>query len=70
MNDPELLRTAINRSGLSARAFAVRMAWSNERTIRRYLAGETPLPAAIREGCERVLTMPDANLAQWVRLVE
>lgn len=46
MTDAELLRTAIDRSGLSARAYAVRVLIRNERTIRRWLAGD-PIPPIV-----------------------
>jgi hypothetical protein len=46
-SDPELLRAAIERSGLSARAFAVRVLIRDERTVRRWLAGDSPIPAVV-----------------------
>ena len=45
----ENLRLAIIASGLSARRFAVEVLFRNERTIRRWLAGDTPIPAAVRK---------------------
>jgi hypothetical protein len=47
MSDADLLRTAIERSGLSARAFAVRVLIRDERTVRRWLAGDSPIPAVV-----------------------
>jgi excisionase family DNA binding protein len=42
--DVKLLRRAIHRSGLSARQFARQVLVRDERTVRRWLAGEYPLP--------------------------
>lgn len=47
MTDAELLRAVIDRSGLSARRFATRVLFRNERTIRRWLAGD-PIPTEVR----------------------
>lgn len=41
-----MLRTLIARSGLSARKFATRVLYRNERTVRRWLAGD-PMPAEV-----------------------
>ncbi|HXG69470.1 MAG TPA: hypothetical protein VNJ04_02535 [Gemmatimonadaceae bacterium] len=46
-SDVELLRDAIQRSGLSARAFARGVLLRDERTVRRWLAGDSPIPAAV-----------------------
>ena len=48
MTDAELIRAAIDASGLSARRFAVEVLIRDERTIRRWLAGDSPLPKAVR----------------------
>jgi hypothetical protein len=48
MTDVELLRAAIAAAGGSARAFAKRPLLRNERTVRRWLAGEQPLPKEVR----------------------
>lgn len=42
-----LLRCAITRSGLSARKYAVEVLTRNERTIRRWLAGDSDIPRAV-----------------------
>lgn len=48
MPDPStLLRDAIAASGLSARRFAVDVLLRDERTVRRWLAGDSPIPAAV-----------------------
>ena len=41
-----MLRALIARSGLSARKFATRVLYRNERTVRRWLAGEK-MPAEV-----------------------
>ena len=46
MTDAEILRALIDRSGLSARKFATRVLFRNERTVRRWLAGD-PMPAEV-----------------------
>ena len=52
MTDADLLRAAIEASGLSARRFAFEvMAGRDERTIRRWLTGETMQPR-VREWLE------------------
>ena len=56
MTDVELLRAAIAAAGGSARAFARRPLLRNERTVRRWLAGERPIPAEVREYLEEVVT--------------
>ena len=43
----DLLRRAIKASGLSARQFAMTILMRDERTIRRWLAGKSPIPAAV-----------------------
>jgi hypothetical protein len=52
MNDPELLAAAIKASGLSARQYAERVLVRDERTIRRWLAGDSPIPKVVREMLE------------------
>lgn len=43
----ELLRAAIARSGLSARAYATEVLLRDERTVRRWLAGDSPIPEPV-----------------------
>ena len=45
----ELLERAIERSGLSARAFAKDILWRDERTVRRWLSGESPIPRVVTD---------------------
>ena len=52
-DDADLLRAAIEASGLSARRFAVEVLLRDERTIRRWLqppdqSGARPLPRTVR----------------------
>jgi hypothetical protein len=41
------LKGAIQHSGLSARQFAVQILTRDERTVRRWLAGDVPIPRAV-----------------------
>lgn len=66
--DRELLARAIEASGLSARQFARRVAWANERSVRGWLAGRSSLPDAVREGCHRVLAWTPRQRQRYVRL--
>jgi Arc/MetJ family transcription regulator len=47
VTDADLLRAAIEASGLSARRFAVEVLIRDERTVRRWLAGDSPIPAVV-----------------------
>lgn len=47
--DIALLRIRIEESGLSDRQFAVKCLKRDERTIRRYLAGDVEMPTILRE---------------------
>jgi hypothetical protein len=47
--DAELLTKAIEASGMSARRFAVRVLIRDERTVRRWLSGDSPLPKPVRD---------------------
>lgn len=49
MTDAELLGRAIDASGMSARRFAVDVLIRDERTVRRWLAGDSPIPAVVVE---------------------
>jgi hypothetical protein len=49
MTDRDLLALAIERSGLSARAFARDVLWRDERTVRRWLSGESPVPKVVTD---------------------
>lgn len=47
MSPADLLRSAIERSGFSARAFATDVLLRDERTVRRWLAGDSPIPEPV-----------------------
>ena len=42
-----LLRAAIAASGLSARRYATEVLTRDERTVRRWLSGQSPIPQAV-----------------------
>jgi hypothetical protein len=50
------LRTLIERSGLSASAFARDVLIREPRTIRRWLAGDSPIPTVVVAWVKRRLT--------------
>ena len=54
--DLALLSAAIRLSGLSARQFAVRVLIRDERTLRRWIAGKSPIPKAVRLKCESLIS--------------
>lgn len=55
MTDIELLKQAIDASGLSDRRFAVEVLIRDERTVRRWLAAESPIPKVVRDFLEEYL---------------
>jgi hypothetical protein len=58
VSDGEILAKAIEASGMSARRFAVRVLIRDERTVRRWLSGDSPLPKPVREFLEGYLQRP------------
>lgn len=58
LRDAELLRRAIEATGLSARRFAVEVLVRDERTVRRWLAGDSPIPHAVRDRLTAIVTPP------------
>ena len=55
-SDSELLSAAIRASGLSVRRFGrVHFPLSNERTIWRWLSGESPMSSKVRALCQLVI---------------
>lgn len=58
LTDIELLERAIAKSGLSARRFAVEVLTRDERTIRRWLAGDRPIPQVVRKKLLELLGEP------------
>lgn len=47
MTNRDLLARVIAASGLSARRYAVEVLLRDERTVRRWLAGDAPIPAPV-----------------------
>jgi hypothetical protein len=60
VTDPELISAAIKASGLSVRRFAADVLTRDPRTVWRWLAGENPLPAAVRAKCEAIVAAAEA----------
>lgn len=56
--DAELLNDAIAASGLSARRFAVEVLDVDERTVRRWQAGERSIPGPVRMVCRVIVSDP------------
>lgn len=54
----ELLTDAIALSGMSARAFAAAVLDVDERTVRRWVAGERAIPGPVRMICGFILRHP------------
>jgi hypothetical protein len=63
------LQQLIEASGLSARRFARLLAWRDERTIRRWLAGE-PMPAVVTERLQALSALEPPAFRALVRLVD
>lgn len=51
--DANLLQRRIEESGLSARRFAYEVLLRDERTIRRWIAGDAPIPQIVMEWLEK-----------------
>ena len=49
VTDSELIQAAIKASGLSARKYAELVLLRDERTVRRWVSGESPIPKIVRE---------------------
>lgn len=62
-----ILAAAIARSGLSARAFARHVLTRDERTVRRWLSGESPIPRDVLASrwLDPTSPIPDAVL-EWL----
>lgn len=61
-NDAEKLRAVVERSGLSARAFAYDVLTRDERTVRRWLNGYAPIPQAVAAKLDAWLVKPPKPL--------
>lgn len=57
-SNPDLLHSAITASGLSARRFAVEVLAVDERTVRRWLAGDSAVPGPVRQLCRLIVRDP------------
>lgn len=60
MKDDELIRSAVEASGLSARRFAEWVMTRDERTIRRWSSGDAPIPETARVRLTWFLGLPDS----------
>ena len=49
MTDIELLQRVIDASGLSLKNWAQLVAWRDQRTVRRWLDGDNPIPELVRD---------------------
>ena len=49
----QLLRDRIEDSGLSVRRFALEILLREDRTVRRWLAGDSPIPRVVLEWLDR-----------------
>lgn len=58
MSDSEKLRAVIEASGLSARRFADEVLLRDERTVRRWLAGDSPIPEPVAVRLDAWLLAP------------
>lgn len=65
-DNPALLRAAITASGLSARGFAVDVLAVDERTVRRWLAGDSAVPGPVVQLCRLIVAEPSLVLALGV----
>lgn len=60
-SDPDLIRAAIAAGGLSSRRFAEALMGRDERTIRRWVAGEVAIPPIARDWLTHWLGLSDAT---------
>ena len=68
MTDAELYHEAVRISGLSSRRFAVRIAWRDERTARRWMEGDV-MPALVHERLTWFLALPERERTRLVSIV-
>lgn len=64
MPNTDLLRSAIDASGLSARRFAAEVLAVDERTVRRWMAGDRDMPGPAVQLCRVVVD--DPTIAEWL----
>jgi DNA-binding transcriptional regulator YiaG len=58
LTDRELLLTAIAAAGLSQAGFAASVLDVDERTVRRWLAGDRALDPTVRKVCRAIIHVP------------
>lgn len=59
MSDRAQLLAAIRASGMTAATYARSVLIREPRTVRRWLAGQAPIPQAVREFLARTATTPE-----------
>lgn len=69
MTDPELLLAVREATGLSGRKIGTVLLGRAERTVRRWEAGELPIPRVVRARLEHVLALPPDRCALLVELL-
>lgn len=67
MADAELILAAVELSGLSARQFAERVLSRDERTVRRWSAGQIPIPPVARAWLTHWLALAPLTRQRIVR---
>ena len=55
MTDIELLQRVIDASGLSLKNWAQLVAWRDQRTVRRWLDGDNPIPELVRDNLAAIV---------------
>lgn len=69
MSDVELILSAVEASGLSARRFAERVLARDERVVRRWTAGQLGLPSTVRDWLARFVALDKRDRQRLVRLL-
>ena len=70
MDDVELINTAIDESGLSARKFAEKVMTRDERTIRRWQGGQQAIPEVGRRRLQWFLALSQAMRARLMAILD
>lgn len=69
MTDPELLLAARIATGLSGRKLGTVLLGRDERTVRRWEAGTSPMPGVVRRILEHVVALRPERAALLVELL-
>ena len=69
MTDRELLAEVLAVTALSARKFARLFLARDERTMRRWEAGDSPVPAVVLARLQWLIALPAAQRAALVRIL-